>query len=117
MYDKEWMDLMEESETEEEENLFEEPVMEAGESVRARSAIEAEESVDEGTPDTFEDALDDLEEILGRMEDREATLEETFALYRRGLARLQFARERLDAVEKQVLQLEQDGGLTRFDEE
>ncbi len=78
---------------------------------------------EEPTPDSPEEpvsleaALDELESILTAMEDREVTLEESFALYQKGLARLQYARQRLDAVEKQVLMLEQDGRLVPFEEQ
>ncbi len=68
-------------------------------------------------PASLEEALDELETILSAMEERDVKLEESFSLYQKGLSLLQYARQRLDAVEKQVLLLEQDGRLVPFEEQ
>jgi len=62
-------------------------------------------------PESFEQALIELEELVRRMEGGELTLEASLAAYRRGAALVSFCRQSLADVQQQVKILE--GGLLR----
>lgn len=51
---------------------------------------------------TFEDALKDLERVVGRLESGDATLDESIALYERGDKLRQRCSERLDQAQARV---------------
>lgn len=53
-------------------------------------------------PPSYEAALQELEQLVGRLESGELPLEELMGGYQRGAALLQFCRERLAAVENQI---------------
>jgi len=57
-------------------------------------------------PDTYEAAMAELEQLVARMEAGALPLEQLLVAYQRGAALLGFCRERLQAVEVQVKQLE-----------
>jgi len=59
-------------------------------------------------PDTYEAAMAELEQLVARMEAGALPLEQLLVAYQRGATLLGFCRERLQAVEEQVKQL--DGG-------
>lgn len=62
-------------------------------------------------PETFEAALDELEQITGRMERGDVPLDESLRLYERGTFLIKHCQERLDSAEKQIEQLGKgDGG-------
>ena len=63
---------------------------------------------------TLEDAFDELEEIIEKMNDREVSLDESFALYSEGTKLLKYCNEQLDAVEKKMLVLSEEGELHEF---
>ena len=65
---------------------------------------------------TIEESLEKLDEIISRMEDPEISLEDSFKLYENGIQKLKECSEMIDAVEKQVMKLTEDGGLTPLDE-
>lgn len=66
-------------------------------------------------PATYEEALAELEQLVGQMESGALPLDRLLASYQRGAQLLQFCRTRLDAVEQQVKLLE-DGQLKPWDE-
>ena len=53
-------------------------------------------------PPTYEAALQELEQLVGRLESGELPLEELMGGYQRGAALLQFCRDRLALVENQI---------------
>jgi exodeoxyribonuclease VII small subunit len=53
----------------------------------------------------FEQALEELEAVVGRLEDAELPLEEAIALFERGQALLAHCQGQLDAAELKVRQL------------
>jgi|GEM_PF-1237919 len=53
-------------------------------------------------PQDFETALAELESLAGRMNDGDLGLDESIALYQRGVALAQVCQRRLEAVEQQV---------------
>jgi exodeoxyribonuclease VII small subunit len=55
---------------------------------------------------TFEDALDELEKLVGRMEGGDLSLEQSLAAHKRGLALAQFCQQRLESAQQQVRVLE-----------
>ncbi len=57
-------------------------------------------------PATYEDAMAELEQLVARMEAGALPLEQLLVAYQRGASLLGFCRERLQAVEDQVKQLE-----------
>ncbi|MDE6318984.1 MAG: exodeoxyribonuclease VII small subunit [Lachnospiraceae bacterium] len=70
--------------------------------------IEKEQSL------SLEEAFMQIEEVIGRLEAEEITLEESFAQYNRGMALLAHCNETIDQVEKKVLKINEDGGLDEF---
>jgi exodeoxyribonuclease VII small subunit len=65
-------------------------------------------------PDRYEDALAELESLVGRMEAGALPLDQLLVSYQRGAQLLTFCRGRLDALETQVKVLE-DGQLKPWD--
>ncbi|MBV2181809.1 exodeoxyribonuclease VII small subunit [Castellaniella denitrificans] len=66
-------------------------------------------------PQDFETALAELEDLAGRMNDGSLGLDESIALYQRGVALAQVCQQRLEAVEQQV-QVLQGQLLQPFDD-
>ncbi len=58
---------------------------------------------------SMEQAYDALDQLLTDMESGEHTLEETFSLYRKGVALVQCCNEKIDRIEKQLIVLEEKG--------
>ena len=97
----------------------EELEIELGNSVKEEFKEEFKEesrevSKEEGKAPTLEERFDRLEELIGRMESEELSLDESFALYKEGLNQIQAANEMLDSVEKAMLALNENGELEEF---
>jgi exodeoxyribonuclease VII small subunit len=58
-------------------------------------------------PATYEAALAELEQLVGRIESGQLPLEELLAGYQRGAQLLQFCRDKLQAVEQQIKVLDE----------
>ena len=58
---------------------------------------------------TYEQAVSELEEIISKLESGEASLDGSIALYSRGMELSKFCKEKLDAIEKKISILSQDG--------
>lgn len=63
---------------------------------------------------TLEEQFQELEEIVLRMEREEISLEESFQLYQKGMALLKGCNDTIDAVEKKVLMLDEEGNIHEF---
>lgn len=63
---------------------------------------------------TLEKAFEQLDEIIEKMNDREVTLDDSFALYAEGTKLLKYCNEQLDKVEKKMLVLNEEGELHEF---
>ena len=63
---------------------------------------------------SLEEAFEQIEEVISRLETEEITLEQSFQEYNRGMKLLQRCNETIDRVEKKVLQINEDGGLDEF---
>ena len=58
-------------------------------------------------PASYEAALDELEQLVGRIESGQLPLDQMLAGYQRGAALLAFCRQRLDAVQDQIKVLDE----------
>ncbi len=67
-------------------------------------------------PASYEAALDELEQLVGRIENGQMPLEQLLTGYQRGALLLAFCRDRLEAVENQVKVLD-DGKLKTWTQE
>lgn len=63
---------------------------------------------------TLEESFQRLDELIAKLEDREIPLEESFAVYKEGMDLLKSSREKIDTVEKKMLQISEDGDLSEF---
>ena len=63
---------------------------------------------------TLEECFSGLEEIIEKMQDTEVSLEDSFALYEQGMKKIQRCNQKLDTVEKKMLQMDEDGTLREF---
>ena len=62
----------------------------------------------------LEEMFKDLEELIGKMENEEITLEQTFDLYNNGMELLKKCNLSIDEVEKKVLVLDENGETDEF---
>lgn len=63
---------------------------------------------------TLEEAFSELDVLADKLEDRETSLEDSFRLYKQGMGLLKFCNDKLDTVEKKMLQMNEDGSLGEF---
>lgn len=63
---------------------------------------------------SLEEMFTELDLLAGKLEDRETSLEDSFRLYRQGMELLKLCSEKLDTVEKKMLQLNEDGTFSEF---
>ena len=63
---------------------------------------------------TLEEAFAELDILADKLEDRETSLEDSFTLYKKGMELLKYCNDRLDTVEKKMLQMNEDGTLSEF---
>ena len=63
---------------------------------------------------TLEEAFSELDVLADKLEDRESSLEDSFRLYKQGMGLLKFCNDKLDTVEKKMLQMNEDGSLGEF---
>ena len=67
-------------------------------------------------PASYEQALEELEQLVGRIESGQMPLDQLLAGYQRGAALLAFCRDRLQAVQDQVRVLD-EGSLQPWTQE
>lgn len=63
---------------------------------------------------TLEEAFAQLEQVTKTLEDENISLEESFAVYQKGMQLLRYCNESIDKVEKKVLVLNGEGKLDEF---
>ncbi|MGL5259180.1 MAG: exodeoxyribonuclease VII small subunit [Lachnospiraceae bacterium] len=63
---------------------------------------------------TLENMLLELEETIKILESEDTNLEESFALYKKGMTVIKKSNDMIDKVEKQVLKLNELGELDEF---
>ena len=64
--------------------------------------------------ENLEEMFKDLEELIGKMENEEITLEQTFDLYNNGIELLKKCNLSIDEVEKKFLVLYENGETDEF---
>jgi exodeoxyribonuclease VII small subunit len=63
---------------------------------------------------TIEEAFEELDALAAKLEDRETSLEDSFDLYKKGMELLKNCSQKLDTVEKKMLQMNEDGTFVEF---
>ncbi len=63
---------------------------------------------------TLEQIFDKLEETIGKLEQEDIPLEESFKLYKEGMKLIKSCNDRIDKVEKEVLKFNENGELDEF---
>lgn len=63
---------------------------------------------------TLEEAFTQLETVMKSLEHENISLEDSFAVYQKGMQLLKFCNESIDKVEKKVLVLNGEGKLDEF---
>ena len=66
-------------------------------------------------PASYGDAVQQLEQLLSRLESGQLPLEDLLGQYQRGAERLRYCRERLQVLEEQVKVLDEQGGVHGLD--
>ena len=79
-------------------------------SVQPKSPMPSQPQDSSPLPASYEDAIQELEILVRRLESGEMPLDQLLSGYQRGAALLQFCREKLQAVEDQIKVLD-DGSL------
>ena len=64
--------------------------------------------------ETLEEVFAQLDDLAEKLEDKETSLEDSFNLYKQGMELLKFCSDKLDTVEKKVLQMNEDGTFSEF---
>ena len=62
----------------------------------------------------IEEVFQELDTIAEKLESGETSLEDSFRLYKKGMELLKYCSDRLDTVEKKMLQMDEDGTLREF---
>ena len=67
-----------------------------------------------GQETTIEESLKELDGIVEKLESRDISLEESFAMYQKGMELLKQCSKNIDTVEKKMLKVNEDGELSEF---
>ena len=63
---------------------------------------------------TIEESMKELDAIVAKLESREISLEDSFALYQKGMELLKECSKKIDTVEKKMLKMNENGELSEF---
>ena len=63
----------------------------------------------------IEDVFQELDVIAEKLESSDTSLEDSFRLYKKGMELLKYCSDRLDTVEKKMLQITEDGTEVPFE--
>ena len=63
---------------------------------------------------TIEEVFQELDNLAVKLEDSETSLEDSFRFYKEGMELLKYCSDKLDTVEKKMLQMDEDGTLHEF---
>lgn len=63
---------------------------------------------------TLEEAFLQLDELLLQLSDKDLSLDDSFAAYAKGTQLLKYCNDHLDQVEKKMMILNEEGGLSEF---
>ena len=64
---------------------------------------------------SMQEMLKELDEHIEKLESEETSLEDSFQIYEKGMNLIKECNDKIDAVEKKVLQLEDDGSLKEME--
>lgn len=62
----------------------------------------------------LEESFEQIEKLLEKLGDREVSLEDSFRMYQEGMELLKRCSDRIDRVEKQMLQIDEEGQVHEF---
>ena len=63
---------------------------------------------------TIDEVFQELDNLAVKLEDSETSLEDSFRFYKEGMELLKYCSDKLDTVEKKMLQMDEDGTLREF---
>jgi Exonuclease VII small subunit len=63
---------------------------------------------------TISEVFDNLDDVVKKLSSEENTLEKSFALYQEGMQLLKTCNDKIDAVEKKILVMEENGEKHEF---
>ncbi len=63
---------------------------------------------------SLEEAFNELDALTERLEERGISLEESFRIYKKGMDLLKYCSEKIDTVEKKMLQIDENGEISEF---
>ena len=58
---------------------------------------------------SLEEVFEELDEVVGQLEESTISLEDSFSLYHKGMELLKVCNDKIDKVEKKMLILDEDG--------
>ena len=64
--------------------------------------------------ETLEELFGRLDRIIAKLEDRDTTLEDSFAAYEQGVRYLKACNDKIDKIEKKMLVINESGVLDEF---
>ena len=64
--------------------------------------------------ETLEELFGRLDRIIAKLEDRDTTLEDSFAAYEQGVRYLKACNDKIDKIEKKMLVVNESGGVDEF---
>ena len=64
--------------------------------------------------ETLEELFGRLDRIIAKLEDRDTTLEDSFAAYEQGVRYLKACNDKIDKIEKKMLVINERGGWDEF---
>lgn len=73
-----------------------------------------EEQKDRQEGPGLEESFEQIEKLLEKLGDREVSLEDSFRMYQEGMELLKRCSDRIDRVEKQMLQIDEEGQVHEF---
>ena len=76
----------------------------------------AEKNEEMKQEETLDQTFGRLEELVGRMEAEDISLEECFALYHKGMDLLKSCNDKIDKIEKKMLILDEEGETHEFEQ-
>ncbi|MGN0347848.1 MAG: exodeoxyribonuclease VII small subunit [Lachnospiraceae bacterium] len=79
-----------------------------------RRRRENPETEQKGKTMTLEENFKELEETIHQLEGKDVSLEQSFELYKKGMDLVKTCNGQIDQVEKQILQLKENGETTAF---
>lgn len=63
---------------------------------------------------SIEELMESLDLMVEKLESRDTSLEDSFRIYQEGMELLKFCSQKIDTVEKKMLQMNEEGELSEF---